>query len=68
MECVVFWAVTTFSSQRDPDVSVEHIAFIFSVEEEAKEETSRSLLLPVSCLGYSATLKIQAIYLSEEDS
>jgi hypothetical protein len=41
MKCTVFWVVTTCCSEKY-DVSEENTAFVFSVEEYAKQKTSKN--------------------------
>jgi hypothetical protein len=44
------------------DVSAEHVASIFGVEEETKQETrgyAYSCFMLISCLAYSSTLKME---------
>jgi hypothetical protein len=40
MKSTIFWDVTPYSPLKSSDVSEEHIAFIFRVEEEAEQQTS----------------------------
>jgi hypothetical protein len=50
---------------KGPNISVKYIAITFRVEEEAKQETSWPPASAFSCLAYSSTLKMEALYFFE---
>jgi hypothetical protein len=72
MKSTIFWDMTPCSLQSFNDVSEEHIASIFGVKEissakpASKQVASKALL--VSCSAYSSTLKMEAIFSSEDDT
>jgi hypothetical protein len=49
--------------RRQPDVSEGHIASIFGVEEQDKQETSNVSELTFYCLIYISVLKTEAIFI-----
>jgi hypothetical protein len=68
MKIYIFWDITPFSLFKSTDVSENYVASIFMIKEYRKQETSvkqvasRSvccLILPVSCLAYPSTLKME---------